>query len=164
PVVFRFRTYDVPIPTSRARARAWYESMLELSAMREWELDSKAEVDAAGARPKGTPPDPTSAQHCYAVIFTNRLASGASESYESTATAMVELARNQPGFLGIESARNADGLGITVSYWESLDAIARWKAHPEHQAAQLRGQRSFYSRYEVRVCSVERGYKFDTNA
>ena len=75
---------------------------------------------------------------------------------------MVELAAKQPGFLGIESARNADGFGITVSYWDSLEAIRSWKDVPAHAAAQARGRKSFYERYEVRVCAVERGYKFPT--
>lgn len=161
PVVWRFRTYDVPLTDG---ARAWYETMLELPAMKEWERDAESEVRAAGSRPRGFAPDPTSAQHCYAVIFSSQHASqgsdGTPEGYEETANAMVELASKQPGFLGVESARNPDGFGITVSYWESLEAITSWKAQAEHQRAQSRGRELFYSRYEVRVCSVERGYKY----
>jgi heme-degrading monooxygenase HmoA len=99
--------------------------------------------------------------HCFAVIFSSQHASPSPAGYDETADAMVELARKQPGFLGIESARNPDGFGITVSYWESLDAIASWKAQADHQNAQSRGRESFYSRYEVRVCCVERAYKFE---
>mgnify|MGYP001276653601 CR=1 FL=1 len=73
---------------------------------------------------------------------------------------MVELAKKQPGFLGLESARGPDGFGITVSYWESLEAIAEWKANAEHRGAQSRGRELFYSRYQLRVCSVERGYEY----
>ena len=64
------------------------------------------------------------------------------------------------GFLGIESARGADGFGITVSYWDSLEAIRNWKDVPSHAAVQVKGKQTFYERYEVRVCTVERGYKF----
>ncbi len=97
---------------------------------------------------------------CYAVIFSSQHASSSPEGYEETADAMVELARKQPGFLGVESARGADGFGITVSYWDSLEAIAQWKSQADHQRAQSQGREIFYSRYEVRVCRVERGYKF----
>jgi heme-degrading monooxygenase HmoA len=71
---------------------------------------------------------------------------------------MVELAAMQPGFLGIESVRDADGFGITVSYWASTDAIARWKANAEHVAAQEMGRRAWYAHYELRVAKVERAY------
>lgn len=94
-------------------------------------------------------------ERCFAVIFTSQLAPGAVElGYEALAEAMVALAKEQPGFLGIESARGPDGFGITVSYWESLEAIARWKAHPEHREAQRRGREAFYAHYDVRICTV----------
>ena len=73
---------------------------------------------------------------------------------------MLELARAQPSFLGVESARGTDGFGITASSWSSLEAIARWKDHAEHQQAQREGRDLFCSRYEVRVCPVERAYEF----
>ena len=72
---------------------------------------------------------------------------------------MVELAAQQPGFLGIESVRGADGRGITVSYWRSGEAIAAWKAHLEHRAAQQEGIRRWYAHYSVRVARVERAYE-----
>jgi glutathione S-transferase len=160
PVVWRFRTYDVPISSA---ARSWYETMLALPAMKEWERDAEAEVRAAAAlASKPGLPDPTSAQHCYAAIFSSQVATADGtlpDGYEAMAQAMAELARNEPGFLGIESARGKDGFGITVSYWESLEAISRWKANASHQRAQSRGRESFYSRYEIRICNVERGYK-----
>lgn len=157
PLVWRFRTYAVPVT---GRGAAWYAMMLELPAMKEWERAAEAEVAALRASPKTATPDPTSAQHCFAVIFSSQHAGASPAGYDEAATAMVELAAKQPGFLGVESARGTDGFGITVSYWDSLEAIARWKAHPEHQKAQAQGRESFYARYELRVCSVERGYKF----
>ena len=93
----------------------------------------------------------------YAVIFTSTRTE-VEEDYRDTADRMVELARNQPGFLGIESARAE--VGITVSYWDSLESIVAWKAHAEHTLAQQRGQRDWYSAYAVRVCLVERAYSF----
>jgi heme-degrading monooxygenase HmoA len=69
---------------------------------------------------------------------------------------MEELARAQPGFLGIDSARSPDGLGITVSYWESEEAIAAWKAHPEHAEVQRRGRDEWYEWFTTRVARVER--------
>jgi heme-degrading monooxygenase HmoA len=94
----------------------------------------------------------------YAVIFTSRKATD--EGYAETSERMNELARQQPGFLGIESARGADGLGITVSYWADLAAIRAWKANAEHRLAQARGKSDFYSRYKVRVCEVAYEYDF----
>ncbi|MBL7828872.1 MAG: antibiotic biosynthesis monooxygenase, partial [Saprospiraceae bacterium] len=78
--------------------------------------------------------------------------------YGDTAERMVELASEQPGFLGVESARS--GLGITVSYWESLEAIRNWKRNAEHQIAQQQGQEKWYSAYKTRICKVERDYGF----
>jgi heme-degrading monooxygenase HmoA len=78
--------------------------------------------------------------------------------YEEMSETMVRLASTQPGFLGVESAR--DGLGITVSYWESLEAIAAWKQNYEHLAAQRRGHTDWYKSFKVRICRVERDYAF----
>jgi heme-degrading monooxygenase HmoA len=74
------------------------------------------------------------------------------------AEAMEKLAATQPGYLGIESAR--DGLGITVSYWESLESIAAWKRNAQHLVAQERGRGSWYEEFKVRICRVERDYEF----
>ncbi len=71
---------------------------------------------------------------------------------------MVTLASQMPGFLGVESVRGADGLGITVSYWQSEDAIRGWKAHSEHQVAQATGKKVWYADYTIRVARVERAY------
>ncbi|RZF87152.1 antibiotic biosynthesis monooxygenase [Pseudoalteromonas sp. S4488] len=91
----------------------------------------------------------------YAVIFTNTL-SGDTAGYEEVANRMVELAEQQPGYLGIESVR--DGLGITVSYWQSLDAIKAWKQNVEHLNAQQLGRDKWYSAFTTRIAKVERDY------
>lgn len=93
----------------------------------------------------------------YAVVFTSARTEG-DWGYSETAAMLEELAREVPGYLGIETARGADGFGITVSYWASEAAIEEWKWHIEHQAAQARGRREWYSRYEIRVARVERAY------
>jgi heme-degrading monooxygenase HmoA len=69
---------------------------------------------------------------------------------------MQELAAQQPGYLGVESSRDAAGLGITVSYWTSLEAIAGWRAQAEHRVAQAGGRAKWYEHFEVRVARVER--------
>lgn len=97
----------------------------------------------------------------YAVIFTS-IRTPDADGYADMATRMVELAREQPGFLGVESAR--DTLGITVSYWESAEAIRNWKRHAEHQLAQQTGRDRWYETYRVRVCRVERAYEFAADA
>ncbi len=95
----------------------------------------------------------------YAVIFTS-LKSADGDGYDEMARRMEKLGSEQEGFLGIQSARGKDGLGITVSYWKSLEAIAKWKSHLEHREAQAKGQKQWYSGYEVRICKVERQYEF----
>lgn len=93
----------------------------------------------------------------YAVIFSSLRTAG-DHGYGETAERMVELAREQPGFLGVESLRGADGFGITVSYWESEAAIRAWKLQGEHTAARERGRKEWYEHFELRVAKVERAY------
>lgn len=92
----------------------------------------------------------------YAVIFTSVRHAEAGDGYEQMAERMLKLAKEQPGFLGVESARNE--IGITVSYWKSLEDIARWKEHAEHREAQRMGYERWYSSYHTRICLVERDY------
>lgn len=92
----------------------------------------------------------------YAVIFTSKRTEG-DRGYEKTAARMLELASRQPGFLGVESARGSDGLGITVSYWASLDAITQWRNHAEHEKARESGRKVWYSEFKLRIARVERG-------
>lgn len=91
----------------------------------------------------------------YAVIFTS-LKSLSTHGYNRMAERMLELAAQQPGFLGVESAR--DDLGITLSYWTDLEAINLWKNNIEHQQAQSLGRGQWYSDYQVRIAKVERAY------
>ena len=93
----------------------------------------------------------------YAVIFTSLRTEG-ERGYGEMAEKMVALAAQQPGFLGVESVRGADGLGITVSYWESEAAIAHWKANAEHLIAQQMGRKVWYGDFMIRVAKVERAY------
>lgn len=96
----------------------------------------------------------------YAVIFPNQRTVIDPVGYDNMARRMVELAVQQPGCLGFDSARSADGFGITVSYWESLDAIAAWKEHPEHLEAQALGREKWYVEFDVHIAKVERSYRF----
>jgi len=100
----------------------------------------------------------------YAVVFTSVRTGADAEGYAATAARMVELAAAQPGFLGIESTRGADGVGITVSYWDSLDSIRRWQQHVEHLLAQEKGRSTWYARFRLRVCRVERDHDFEADA
>lgn len=94
----------------------------------------------------------------YAVIFSTLLNDDL-EGYEETANRMEELAKQQLGYLGIESARNQ--IGITVSYWESLEAILQWKNNIEHTEAREKGRTVWYKKYQLRICKVEREYGFE---
>jgi heme-degrading monooxygenase HmoA len=100
----------------------------------------------------------TPAPPYYAVIFTSTQ-THETTGYETMADAMVKLSAQQPGFLGIESAR--DSLGITVSYWDSLESIAAWKQNSAHLVAQQRGHDLWYQAFKVRICRVERDYSFE---
>ncbi len=93
----------------------------------------------------------------YAVLFTS-IRSDIEKRYVETAKRMEELAAQQQGFLGMESARNETG--ITISYWKSLEAIKEWKNNAEHLLAQQMGKDIFYKQYKTRICRVERDYEF----
>ena len=109
------------------------------------------------ANPAATPFAPRPEPPYYAVIFASQR-TPVEGGYGETADRMVELARQQPGFLGVESTRGADGFGITVSYWSSLEAIAAWRAHAEHTIARGTGREQWYAGYELRIARVERAY------
>lgn len=100
----------------------------------------------------GTPEPPY-----FAAIFTSQRTAG-ERGYGGMAERMLELARQQPGFLGVETVRGSDGLGITVSYWATEESIRQWKADAEHQSAQKAGQKIWYSGYRLRIAKVERDY------
>lgn len=92
----------------------------------------------------------------YAVIFTS-VKNEKDEGYNEMAIKMEGLAKQQSGFLGIESARNE--LGITVSYWSSLEAIQKWRVNLDHIEAQQKGKSTWYKDYKVRIAKVERDYE-----
>jgi heme-degrading monooxygenase HmoA len=94
----------------------------------------------------------------YAVIFTS-LRNGRGEGDYAAATEdMFTLVQQQPGFLGVESTRDAEGFGITVAYFDSEANIASWRNHAAHAATRERGRREWYEHFEVRVAKVERAY------
>jgi heme-degrading monooxygenase HmoA len=95
----------------------------------------------------------------YAVIFTSVRTTG-DNGYNLMATKMVELAKTQEGFLGVDSAR--EDVGITVSYWQSLETIKKWKEQIDHTLARKLGREKWYSSYTVRICEVIREYSFHT--
>ena len=99
----------------------------------------------------------------YAVIFTSQRTDGEA-GYGAMADHMAELAAQQPGYLGVRSARGADGLGITVSYWDSLASIAAWRANLAHQAARNQGRQHWYTHYELQVVQVSRAYAWQSSS
>jgi len=103
----------------------------------------------------------TPAPPYYAVIFSSTLAAE-TDGYGQMAERMLELAQQQPGFLGVESAR--EELGITVSYWRDLEAISAWKANAEHQLAQQLGRERWYDSFHTRIAKVERDYALGTES
>ncbi len=95
----------------------------------------------------------------YAVIFTNRHKADGDPEYAAMAEEMEALAKTMPGYLGFEAARDDDGFGFAISYWESEEAIANWKQAARHQEAQRRGRSDWYEDYIVRIAKVERAYR-----
>ncbi len=90
-----------------------------------------------------------------AVIFTSVRTDG-DRGYAAMARRMDALAAEQPGYLGVEAAR--EDVGITVSYWRDEQAAQAWKAVAEHLVAQERGHDVWYADYRVRVATVTREY------
>lgn len=99
----------------------------------------------------------------YAVIFTSQRNSEDS-GYAITAERMVEAVAEQPGFLGMESCRGPDGVGITVSYWRNLEDIKAWRLDQEHKAARDQGRARWYAHFAVRIARVERAYDWQQAA
>ena len=102
-----------------------------------------------------TPPPPY-----YAVIFASVRTEQDDQGYGAAADRMAQLASEQPGYLGVDSVRAANGVGITVSYWASEGAIVAWRRNAEHTIAREQGRKSWYREYELRVAKVERAYGF----
>lgn len=97
----------------------------------------------------------------WAVIFSSRRSAVDDDGYGRTAERMAELAREQPGYLGMESTRGVDGFGITIAYWRTPEDIVAWRRHAEHAAARELGRDRWYQHYEIRVARVERAYGWD---
>ncbi len=93
----------------------------------------------------------------YAVIFTSQRTEG-NKGYGEMAEKMVKLASQQPGFLGVESAR--ENIGITVSYWSDMESIKLWKQNTEHALAQKQGKKIWYKQFQIRICKVEKDHGF----
>lgn len=97
---------------------------------------------------------------CFAVIFTSVRTETDAQGYGETADHMVRLAGKQPGFLGVDSVRGPDGLGITVAYWRDEESIAAWREHVDHAAARQAGRDRWYEEFVVHVTRVDRSYAF----
>jgi heme-degrading monooxygenase HmoA len=94
----------------------------------------------------------------YAVIFTSVRTEG-DDGYSEMSDKMVEMAQEQEGFLGMESARNE--IGITVSYWRDLDSIRKWRDNADHTFAREKGRKEWYKSFKTRIARVERDYGFE---
>ncbi|PFE06235.1 antibiotic biosynthesis monooxygenase [Bacillus cereus] len=95
----------------------------------------------------------------YAVIFTSQLSQDTTD-YDDVAEEIEKRAKEQPGFINVESVRDTSGFGITISYWESLEAIKQWKDNAAHTIARQRGREQWYEQFHVRICLVEKEYVF----
>ncbi|MHC4976316.1 MAG: antibiotic biosynthesis monooxygenase family protein [Planctomycetota bacterium] len=101
----------------------------------------------------------------YAVVFSSKRDPNAGDDgYPQVAARMYELAQQVEGYLGFETARGEDGVGISVSYWRDKDAIRRWRADLEHIEAMRGGRSGWYKGWRVRTCLVEREKSFELDA
>ncbi len=100
----------------------------------------------------------------YAAIFVSQRSQSGQLEYSKAAERMEQLARLQPGFVHLVSVRDGDGLGITVSYWESEEAIQRWAAHAEHVVAQKEGKNKWYNWYHLSIARVDRNWGFQRSS
>ncbi|AWI03436.1 antibiotic biosynthesis monooxygenase family protein [Clostridium drakei] len=98
----------------------------------------------------------------YAVIFTS-IRTSIDNEYEKVSDNLVDIVSKQKGFLGVESVRNEEGFGVTISYWDSLDSINEWKDNNSHMKAKEMGKKMWYSKYMIRICKVEKDNYFDNN-
>lgn len=96
----------------------------------------------------------------YVVIFTSQRTEKDGAGYAEMAEAMDSLAQKQPGFIRVESVRDVEGKGMTVSYWETLEAIQAWKENAKHLVAQQFGKENWYMQYHVEICQVMKEYSF----
>lgn len=99
-----------------------------------------------------------------AVLFTSLRTADDDLGYGAMAAEMERLGALQPGYLGLESARGGDGLGITISYWRDETAARAWKAVAEHLGAQRLGRERWYRAYRVRIATVTRDYGFERDS
>jgi glutathione S-transferase len=163
PVATRIVSYGLDVGPE---TRAWIDSIYALPAFQRWEREAAAElavrpvgwrvgVPFAGTIHERVPPGPS-----FAVIFASQH-SGKPAGYDEVGERMLELAKTMPGYQGVASARGADGFGITVSYWDSLESMRAWRAQAEHAEAQRVGRERFYATYDLRVARVERHVSFD---
>jgi len=99
----------------------------------------------------------------YAVIFTSTLINLDDSKYHAFSKEMLETVTSASGFLGLESYREHDGKGVTISYWKTVSDIQKWKQNTRHLIAQEYGREEAYSSYRVRVCEVQHSYQFNKN-
>lgn len=111
-----------------------------------------------------TTPTPLPPTGAFAAIFISMRTGSDPAEYDHWAARMDQLAAKQPGYLGMESIRDQTGRGVTISYWESEEAIANWKADAEHKQVQRLGHKRFYEDFKVIITRVERAYAFARSA
>lgn len=164
PVATRIVSYGLEVGPI---TRAWIDAIYALPAFQRWEREARVELAQRpvaariGVRFGGSVQERIVPPPSYAVIFESQRAPENSD-YGAVAERMEALAAAMPGYQGHQSARGADGFGITVSYWDSLENIAGFRAHLEHVEAQRSGRARFYARYDLRVARVQKHVAFDT--
>jgi glutathione S-transferase len=157
PVATRFRSYGIDVSPE---AQAYVDTLLAHPAVSRFCDEAAREAErtpafatlgsALGVAHTAHQPDAP----CWAVIFANQMADGS--EYGPMAERMQRAAKASPGYIDYVSTRSAEGFGITVSYWSSLEDIAMWRANVEHREAQRMGRERFYASYDIKIARVTR--------
>ena len=164
PVATRIVSYGLEVG---AVTRAWIDAIFALPAFARWRREAEAEltvrpVAARIGKPLGKPvSERIPAGPSYAVIFTSTYRGEHEASYGERAQRIRAIAESMPGYQGFFAASAPDGQGVAISYWDSLDAIAKFRAESEHVEAQNAGRARFYSAYDLRVARIERRVTFE---
>lgn len=77
--------------------------------------------------------------------------------YPELAQRLIACAGEVDGFIGIETCYR-ENFVLAVSYWRSLQAIERWRDHPDHRAAKQHARDRWFAQYVTRIAKVEHSY------
>ena len=96
----------------------------------------------------------------YAVIFEVQPKPQHKQDYLDTAAQLLDELKAIPGFISVErfASLSSQHKLVSLSFWETEEAIKQWKANVNHKAAQAKGINEYFEDFRIRVARVERDY------